>query len=240
MSGFIDGPVLGIETTGTLTGAALFREGRLVAESSVDIRAGSAERLLEIIQGQLRAHDLDVSDLARIGVAQGPGSFTGLRVGLAAARGLGWGADVPLVAVPSHQALAWPWRDLGRTLVILTGARRGQVFFEAGRWGGDWWQVRREAASIPLAEAADEVVRLPESGRLLFTGEAVEAVCELHPRLCALGSRVHDGAGASRRPAAVAALAARREALELRGPELDRLEPLYLRAADARLPGTTG
>ena len=240
MSALIDGPVLGIETSGTLTGAALFRQGRLRAESSVDARAGSAEMLLDLVSRILQSHALAPRDLARVGVALGPGSFTGLRVGLAAARGLAWGAGVPLIGVPSHQALAWAWRDLDRTIVLLTGLRRGQVFLEAGRWIADDWNEQIPAACVALEEVGPWIARLPEAGSLLFTGEAVESVCEAHPFLRSLGTAVGEVAGAARRPAAVAALAARRSSSEAKGEDLDRLEPIYLRGADARLPGAVG
>ena len=86
------GPVLGIETSGRLTGAALVVDGRLAAETCVDAHASSQEILIDLTLRILESHRLRVRDLVRIGVSLGPGSFTGVRVGLAAGRGLALGA----------------------------------------------------------------------------------------------------------------------------------------------------
>jgi tRNA threonylcarbamoyladenosine biosynthesis protein TsaB len=237
---FVEGAVLGLEATGGLTGAALVRNGRLVAESGVDARAGSAERLLGLVEQILSPHGLAPRNLARIGVSLGPGSFTGVRIGLSAARGLALGAGVPAVGVPSHQVLAWPWRDLAMTIVLLTGLRRGRIFVEAGRWQEDVWVEELPARCVGVEEVAALAAGLREAGRLLFVGESVESVSELSPDLRPLGIRLGDPLSAARRSASVAALAARRDAVELRGDALDSLAPLYLRGADARLPEERG
>jgi tRNA threonylcarbamoyladenosine biosynthesis protein TsaB len=234
----IEGPVLGLEATGTLAGVALFLRGRLVGEIAQDARASSAEQIVEQTSRLLRAHSLRPRELSRVGVALGPGSFTGLRVGLAAARGLAMGAEIAAVGVPSHQALAWPWRDLGRCIVLMSGLRRGQMFLEAGHWQGDDWMADLPGQSAPAEDLPAILSSLPEAGRLLFVGEAVESGCALHPELRSLGLFVEEPLSRIRRPAVIACMAARRAAAEWRGDELEKLEPLYLRGADARKPGT--
>ncbi len=236
MSGWLEGPVLGIETSGTLTGAALVIDGRLRAEMSVDFRAGAQELLLDLVRGVLAPHRLVPRDLARIGVSLGPGSFTGLRVGIAAARALALGSGAAAVGVPSHEALAWPWKDVGTTIVLLTGYRRGEVCLEAGLWEGDRWRAVVPGANVPVGDVPRLLAVPAASGGLLFTGEAVEFVHEAFPALRDSGRTVTERLALTRRPGAVAQLAARLEAIELRGADLERLEPLYLRGADARRP----
>lgn len=237
MCRFVDGPVLGIETSGSLTGAALWGEGRLLAESSVDARASSAEVLLDQVQQILRGHGLRAGDLRRIGVALGPGSFTGIRVGLSAARGLAWGAKVAAVGVPSHEALAWPWRNLDREIVLMSGLRRGEVYFEVGRWEGDRWRPSHAGASVPVEAALATLPRLSSAGRLLFVGEAVDSLRERLTDPSRLGDWVADPLSRFRRPATVACLAALAGAEERSESDLEGLVPLYLRGADARRPG---
>lgn len=233
---FVAGPVLGLEATGSLTGAALFRRGRLASEISQDARASSAELLLDQVRRLLESHSLSPRELARIGVSQGPGSFTGLRVALAAARGLAFGAGLPVVGVPSHQALAWSARGLGRSIVLMTGMRRGQIYLEAGRWDGDFWSAHLAGGSVPVEEVLPLVSALPEAGRLIFMGEAVESGCAVAPELRELGDFLLDPLSGERRPATIACLAARVGVEELREDRLESLEPLYLRGADARRP----
>jgi len=231
-----DGPVLGIETSGTLTGAALWAGGRLAGETAVDAKSQSQELLPDLIARLLRTRGLAPRDLARIGVSLGPGSFTGLRVGLAAARGLAAGAELPLVGVPSHEALAWPWSDAGAELCLLTGLRRGEVFLEIGRWDGPEWRASVPGSSLPAEEAAARLVALPTGPARLLLGEAAPLLERLHPEIAGAGRIVRETLAATRRPAVVACLAARPGVRLYAGADLDRLQPLYLRGADARRP----
>jgi tRNA threonylcarbamoyladenosine biosynthesis protein TsaB len=233
---FVEGPVLGIETSGRLTGAALLLGGRLLEESALDARALSQEVLAERIDGMLRARGLRPRDLERIGVALGPGSFTGVRVGLATARGMAIGAACPLAGVPSHEALAWPFRGLEATVVLLTGLRCGEVFVEAGVWKEDRWTPALSGRSLPVREARAELLRLAGGGPLLFLGEAAPVLRAEFPELARAGTWIEDPLAAVRRPAVIALLAARLGAALHAGEETDRLAPLYLRGADAQAP----
>ena len=235
--GSIDGAVLGLETTGRLTGAALLLSGRLQEEFAIDARASSQEILAGRVDRMLRDHGLAVRDLARIGVALGPGSFTGVRVGLSLARGLALGSGCPLVGVASHEALAWPARDWPGLLVLLTGLRRGEVFVEAGSWLEEGWEPVLAGQSRPTAEAVESLRPLAPRGPLLLLGEAVPAMVAAHPELTGLGRLGADPLAVTRRPAVVALLAAQPGAVLCAGAEIDRLSPLYLRGADAKRPG---
>jgi tRNA threonylcarbamoyladenosine biosynthesis protein TsaB len=235
---WIAGPVLGIETTGRLTGAAVFASGRLLAESTLDARALSQELLLAQAAHLLRSLGLAPRDLVRVGAALGPGSFTGVRVGLASARAFALGADLPLCGVPSHEALAWPFRDLDLPLVLLTGLRRGEVFLEVGRWEGDAWSALLPGAGVPVGKVRASLEALSPGEPCLFLGEAA-SLPELADEVRGLGRTVTEPLAAARRPAVIACLASRRGAPAVRGPQLDAMEPLYLRAAEARRPGAS-
>jgi len=237
-------PVLGLETSGRLTGAALALGGRLLGETAVDIAVGRDELLLALAEELLRRHGLRVQDLARVGVSLGPGSFTGIRVGVAAAQALCLGAGLPLVGVPSHQAMAYPFAGLEVTTVLLTGLRKGQVFVEAGSWTEGRWRPDLAGTSVPLEDLAahlEPVLGLRESSsaiRSLFLGEAVESVRERVPELFVRGDRIGAGLAVARRPGPVALLAARPDSVSVEAGEIEQMQPLYLRAADARKPGT--
>ena len=237
-------PVLGLETSGKLTGAALAVGDRLLGECAVDIAAGREELLLALASDLLNRHGMTVADLGRIGVSLGPGSFTGIRVGVAAAQALALGAETALVGVPSHHALAYPFAGLDLAIVLLTGFRKGQVFVEVGRWEGANWLADLPGQSVGVESLEDAVVpvlerlRRPRPIRFLFLGEAVESIRERVPDLFGEGDRIASGLAMARRPGPVALLAARPEAVEATGRSIELMEPLYLRAADARKPGT--
>lgn len=236
------GVVLGIECTGRLTGAALARGGELIAESSLAVDASSQEWLLRIVHELLERQSLEVSDLERIAVSIGPGSFTGVRVGLAAARALAWSVGRPLVPVPTHQALALPWRDSGHTVCLLTSHRRGLVCVETGTWQSRRWRARLAASAVSV-ESLDSRLRAAhaESGgsadSLLFVGEAVESILAAVPSLRALGRPLLDPLTRARRPGPVALLGAILDPAP--ADEIDQVEPLYLRDADAVKPGSS-
>ncbi len=236
---WVAGPVLGLETTGRLTGAAVFADGRLLAESALDARSLTSELLLAQAAQLLESCRLTPRELVRVGVAIGPGSFTGVRVGLASARALAVGGNLALAGVPSHEAMAWRYRDLDRPLAILTGLRRGEVFLEVGRWDGDQWRPLFPGAGIPVDRVRACLTAVPGAGSCLLLGEAA-GLPDLAGELEGLGRLVEEPLSAARRPAPVACLAARLTAPTLRGADLDSLEPLYLRAADARRPEGPG
>jgi tRNA threonylcarbamoyladenosine biosynthesis protein TsaB len=120
--------ILGIDTSTLQAALALVEGDRLLAESRLPVRRGESERLLPAIDRLLDDSRVALADLGLVGVAIGPGSFTGLRIGLATAKGLALGTGLPVVGVPSLDALAWqvPWA--ATPVVPLLDARRGEVY----------------------------------------------------------------------------------------------------------------
>lgn len=236
----IDGWVLGLETSGAWTGVALARDGVLMGERSSRRPSSSQERLLAFADELLRDVDLTPREIARIAVAVGPGSFTGLRVGIATARGLALATGVAVTGIPSHEALAAPFRGLAREILLLSGERRGTVLVEAGRWEGVEWRPSLPAACVPVEELRDLLEPIRSLGApWLLLGEAVESVVMKQPWLAAMGESPRDPLLATRRPAWVALLGSERGRIAHDGRTLDAVRPLYLRAADAKLPAQT-
>lgn len=238
MTDWVEGPVLGLETSGRLTGLALVSGGKLLAETAVDHGSSTAELLPGMLRNLLTAQGLALSDLSRIGVSLGPGSFTGLRVGLSWARALALGAGVPLVGISSHAALAFGARSVVGQVLLLTGLRQGLICLELGSWEGqDLWRPVLKGASRPVTEWSKMVEpHLRRDTPLVCLGEAVEAAFLVDGALRERAELWTDVLAAQRRPAPIAFLAARPEQPEHRGTELEQVELLYLRDADARKP----
>jgi len=161
------------------------------------------------------------TELDRIGVTVGPGSFTGLRVGLAFAQGLGAALARPVVGVSALDALAASAGEAG-AIAALIDARRGQVYARFWREG----EPEGPAEALALDAAAVRIAALGPDAVLVGSGAALFAEAVTGPRLMTL-----DGPA----PEALARLAAAAE------PPLAQARPLYLRAPDAtpptRLPG---
>jgi tRNA threonylcarbamoyladenosine biosynthesis protein TsaB len=151
--------VLALETSGTTGGAALL-DGRLLLGSlSFTSRALYSQRLLPAVEWLLERAEVSLERVGAVGVSRGPGSFTGLRVGLSAAKGLAYATGAALVGVPTLEALALRAAGVagGGPVCPVLDARQGMVF----------------AALFRLEEAAGAVARLVRL-REDFAGAAAE------------------------------------------------------------------
>jgi len=122
------GRVLGLETSTAAGSLALVEDGRTVGESEIDTRLDHSARLLPTLDKLLRWAGWEVADLDAVAVGLGPGSFTGIRVGLAAAQGLALGGSIPLFGVGSFPALV-RGSVLDKGIVVpLLDAGRGRIY----------------------------------------------------------------------------------------------------------------
>jgi len=221
--------VLGIETTTTQGGVAVVGEGGLVSEYTLNVEVTHSERLLPAIDRTLRDAGLEVTALQGLAVAIGPGSFTGLRIGLSTAKGLAYATGLPLVGVPSLEALAWAVPAARWPICPVLDARKQEVYAALFRTRPDG--VTRLTEDQALApEALCDRIRRPT----LFVGDGLTTYGELFKRL--LGDRFLALSPALRgsRPACVADLGRRRLLLGERDP-VETLVPRYLRPSEAEL-----
>ncbi|NRB04399.1 MAG: tRNA (adenosine(37)-N6)-threonylcarbamoyltransferase complex dimerization subunit type 1 TsaB [Rhodobacteraceae bacterium] len=96
--------ILAFDTSGPYCAAALLRGDEVLATTVEDMARGQAERLMDLLNETLAAHDLAWRDLTALGVGVGPGNFTGIRISVAAARGLAMGLGIPAVGVSTFEA----------------------------------------------------------------------------------------------------------------------------------------
>lgn len=137
--------VLAIESSGPVASVALIEAGQVVVRRRNVEPHTHAERLLHLVDACLAEASVDKRDLDRIAVGVGPGSFTGLRVGIALAQGLALGLGATLVGVPSLSAMAMAARNEAeeRTLCPVVDARRTEVFAAAyAPDGRELWGAR--------------------------------------------------------------------------------------------------
>jgi len=120
--------LLAFESSAKTASVALLEDGNLLAEYMQDSGQTHSRTLLKMAEDMLTNCDLKVADLDYIAVSHGPGSFTGLRIGLAAAKGLSWGAEIPCVGVSTLEAMAHFASCMDGVLVCCMDARRDQVY----------------------------------------------------------------------------------------------------------------
>lgn len=121
--------ILGIETATPEGGVALVNETGLMEARRFNTEAGRAAELLPAVDALLRNHRMTLSDITGIAVSVGPGSYTGVRVGLAAAKGLGLGMGIPVLPVSTLEAYAAAVPDCAEWVVSLLPARRDEVYW---------------------------------------------------------------------------------------------------------------
>ncbi len=170
--------LLALETSGTIGSVALVTPARCVAELAVEASQSHAQQLLPAIDRLLREAQIDWPQLDGIAVSLGPGSFTGLRIGLATAKGLSFAAGKPLLGIPSLDALASQGKGQGMPICALVDARKKEVYAAFYHEGNDGAMERQSdyLALTPaaLAERISEPTLLLGSGAELYRDLLVE------------------------------------------------------------------
>jgi tRNA threonylcarbamoyl adenosine modification protein YeaZ len=214
--------LLAIDTAANLCAACVYDSvaGRELGRAVLDIGKGHAERLIGVIETALASATKAYSDLDRIGVAVGPGSFTGVRVGVATARGLALALGIPAVGVDTLEALAAEARQKfpDRAILAVIDGRRGDLYCAAYAPDG-------AVLTAPAAVSTAEAVALARRFEAALAGNGSDAV------LAEAGDSSPLDTGLRRATADIAFYARRAEANEASG---EKPKPLYLRGADAR------
>ena len=153
--------ILALESSAVSASVALTEDEKLVAQSFQNCGLTHSRTLLPMAENLLANCGVSLADVDAIAVAHGPGSFTGVRIGVATVKGLALGADKPCIGVSTLEAMAWGARALGSDLCCVMDARAGQVYnalftVENGR-------VRRlcDDRAIKLTELAEEIGEAP-------------------------------------------------------------------------------
>ena len=165
--------ILAIDSSGLVASAAVLEDGLLLAEYTVNYKKTHSQTLLPMIDEISRMLELDLNSLDAIAVAGGPGSFTGLRIGSATAKGLGLALDKPLISVPTVDALAYNFCGTERLICPMMDARRSQVYTGLYRFRGEEFQVVLPQRAEGVEKMAERLNQMGESVILLGDGAAV-------------------------------------------------------------------
>lgn len=164
--------ILAFESTAKAASAALVRDGKLVSQYSQCSGLTHSRTLLPMGEDMLKNAELTLQDVDLIAVAHGPGSFTGVRIGVSMVKGLAWAADKPCVGVSTLEAMAWHGLAAGGLICPVMDARRSQVYNALFRME-DGRPVRlTEDRPIALTELAEELRAYKE--RVFLVGDGAE------------------------------------------------------------------
>lgn len=200
-----EGVRLALDTSTAAMTMALVRDEQVLAQRDVHAERNHSTRIMPEVDALLAETGLGPQDLAGIVAGIGPGSYTGIRIGVTVAKTMAWALDIPLYGVSSLEALARGavMRGLrGHAWIVpLQNARRGRVYTGLYASGPDGWRCLEQDGIRPLSEWLDQlrqrVDERDEAGTLalqqvLFTGD----VAEFHPLLDDFASSLPEGIGA--------------------------------------------
>ena len=227
--------ILALDSSGLVASAAVLEDDQILAEYTVNYKKTHSQTLLPMLDELGRMLELDLSTVDAVAVAAGPGSFTGLRIGSATAKGLGLALGVPLVEVPTLDAMAMNLPFTKGLICPIMDARRQEVYSGIYRFNGDQLVVVREQAALPVLSLVEELQTMPAeftAEGIIFLGDGVPPYQILIDEHLAL-PHAYAPANANRQRAASVALLGRRlfEAGKCI-PAADHA-PIYLRKSQA-------
>ena len=161
--------ILAFETSAKAASVALLEEGRLLGESYQNTGLTHSQTIMVMAQDLLKQCGKSVSQLSGIAVANGPGSFTGIRIGVAAAKGFAWGAELPCCGVSTLAAMAVSLGIRQGYVCPVMDARRNQVYNALFRVDCGKYTRIREDRAISLQELGEDVKNL--AGPIFLVGD---------------------------------------------------------------------
>lgn len=165
--------ILGIESSSLVASAAILDGDRLIAEYTVNNGLTHSQTLLPMIDAVVSASRIEPGELDAIAVSRGPGSFTGLRIGSATAKGLGLALNKPIVGVPTLAAMAYGLSETEGCLICpIMDARRGEVYSAVYRFENNVMKTVFEESAGPVQALIEQLNRLGE--RTVFLGDGCE------------------------------------------------------------------
>jgi len=225
--------ILAIETSTMLGGVAIADDSAgLIAEVRLNVKSTHSERLMTEIDHVLKQSFLKMSDIDVFAIAIGPGSFTGLRIGLSTAKGLSYATGKPIVSVPTLEVFAWNFPYCRYPVCTLLDARKKEVYAAVFRWEDAGFVRLIDEVSISVDSLLgkegfpDEKIIFAGEGAILYKNEITELMGD--GALFALPEKM------SLSPANVASLGLKKASLEDFSEPVS-LVPFYIRSSEAEV-----
>lgn len=198
--------ILGLDSSGMVASAAIVEDETLLCEFTVNYKKTHSQTLLPMLDEIVGMTEFSLETLDAVAVAAGPGSFTGLRIGSATAKGLGLALDIPLAAVPTLEALAFNLFDTEGLICPIMDARRQQVYTGIYRFCAHRLQVVEDQMAVSMEELLKKLSRYGE--RVTFLGDGVPVFREEIARTSGLSYAFAPAHLSRQRAGAVAVLGA--------------------------------
>ena len=162
--------ILGVDTSSSSLSVAVMDDDLLKGEFTLNHKLTHSEQMMPLLDSLLSHLELKMSDIDLIGVSVGPGSFTGIRIGVAAANAMAMALDIPVVGISSLEAMAYTAGETAYTIVSTFDAQRDRFYFNAYRFENS--ELKALEAEDVL-EKEDLIKKLESYDKVLLLGDAV-------------------------------------------------------------------
>lgn len=222
--------ILAIDSSGLVASVAVIENDTMLAEYTVNYKKTHSQTLLPMLDEVKKMIELDLETIDAIALAAGPGSFTGLRIGAATAKGLCLALNIPLIPVPTVDALAYNLAGDAALVCPLMNARRNQTYTGIYRFDGNHMITLREQCVLSLEEIIEELNERGEA--VVFLGDGLPVFKEQIEELCKISYRFAPAHMNAQRAGAVAFLG-KQLFEEGKAISSDDFSPTYLRLSQA-------
>lgn len=223
--------ILALDTASSIGGVAVWADGMPLAEVQIRVTSSHAKRIMPAVECVLELSGIKFSEIDAYSVTLGPGSFTGVRIGLSTVKGLAFGTNKPVAGVSTLDALAYQLPFVTDWLICpIIDARKGQVFtslYQGGE-GPSWKKIHDECVVAP-GQWLSTIM-----GKCVFVGDGAVAYRAIIEDTLGINAGFAPPYMGAVQASIVAALGARQ--IELgQTADIASLEPVYLRKPDAEL-----
>lgn len=162
--------ILGIESSSLVASVGLLEDDIMLAEYTLNYKLTHSQTIFPMLDSIDKMIGLDLENIDAIAISKGPGSFTGLRIGLASAKGIALGKNKKIIAVPTLDAMAFNLYKTDKDIVVIMDARKEQVYTGTYK-NADSFEVLRNARAISISELIEDINK--EQREVIFIGDAI-------------------------------------------------------------------
>ncbi|QEK13121.1 tRNA (adenosine(37)-N6)-threonylcarbamoyltransferase complex dimerization subunit type 1 TsaB [Crassaminicella thermophila] len=163
--------ILAFDTSSIVASVAVMDDDKLIGEYTINHKRTHSQKLMPMIEEVLESCELTMKDIDVVAVAEGPGSFTGIRIGVATAKGLSHAMNIPVIGISTLDALAFNVAFSHGLICPILDARRNQVYTAVYKWDNGNLSMIEEHMAVSIEELVDKLMQRPE--KVIFLGDGV-------------------------------------------------------------------
>ena len=163
--------ILGIDTSSMAASVAVIEDNKLICEYTINTKKTHSQKLMPMIENMLSLSDLSIREMDAVAICEGPGSFTGLRIGMATAKAIAHVNDIPVLGVNSLEILAGNMNLCDKKICSILDAQRNQVYTGRYKYVGTKLTEIKEIGIEPIDDLLEELAQSSEEW--ILVGEAV-------------------------------------------------------------------